>query len=70
MSYLIPDKLYNVLKWACLILLPAVATAIGAIGAAFGWDMTETIVGAITALTTVLGGIIGVSAATAKSEGE
>lgn len=69
MSYFLPDKLYDVLKWVCLILLPALATAVGAIGSAFGWDMTEVCVGGITALATILGGLIGVSAATAKDDG-
>ncbi len=70
MSYFLPDKVYNVLKWVCLILLPALATAVGALGAAFDWSLTEVCVGGITTLTTVLGGIIGVSAATAKSDGD
>ena len=38
MQYILPDKVYNVIKWACLIALPALATLVSAIGSAWGAD--------------------------------
>ena len=36
MDYLIPDNVYDVLKWVGLILCPALAALIGAVGPAWG----------------------------------
>lgn len=54
------DKVYNVLKWVCIIFLPALGTLIFALGAVWGFDASQ-IVGTITALNTFLGALIGVS---------
>lgn len=66
MQYIIPDKAYDILKWVGLIVLPAVAAFIGTVGTAAGWDSTDLIVTVITAVGTLLGTILGVSAVTAK----
>lgn len=68
MQYLIPDKLYNVLKWVGLILCPALAALIGAVGPA--WDMpnVDQVVLTINAVGVFAGALIGASqvAATGK----
>ena len=66
MNYIIPDKTYNVLKWVGLIALPAVATFVGTVGTACGWESTSIAVTVITATGTLVGSLIGVSHATAK----
>lgn len=66
MQYIIPDKVYNILKWAGLIALPAVATFVGTVGTACGWEFTGIAVTVITATGTLVGSLIGVSHATAK----
>lgn len=66
MQYIIPDKAYNVLKWAGLVALPAAATFVGTIGTACGWEFTGIAVTVITATGTLVGSLIGVSQATAK----
>lgn len=68
MQYILPDKVYNVIKWACLIALPALATLVSAIGSAWGADasLLSAISTTITAIGTFGGVILGVSAATAK----
>lgn len=66
MKYLIPDRAYDILKWAGLIALPAVATFIGTVGTAAGWDGTNLTVTIVTAVGTLLGSVLGVSAATGK----
>lgn len=65
-EYMIPDKVYAVLKWAGLIALPAVATFIGTVGTAAGWDGTNMAVTVVTACGTLIGALIGISCATAK----
>jgi NADH:ubiquinone oxidoreductase subunit 4 (subunit M) len=60
---IIPEKLYQVMKWVALIVLPAVATFVGTIGTATGWDATGVAVTIIVATGTLLGAVIGVSGA-------
>lgn len=68
MQYILPDKVYQIVKWACLIVLPALATLISAIGSAWGVDasLLSAISTTITAIGTFGGVILGVSSATAK----
>ena len=70
MQYIIPDKVYNILKWAGLIAFPAVATFVGTVGTACGWEFTGIAVTVITATGTLVGSLIGVSHATAKTSNE
>lgn len=66
MEYIIPDKVYDVLKWVGLIVLPAVATFVGTVGTAMNWEPTNIAVTVITAAGTFLGAVLGVSSKTAK----
>lgn len=56
----IPDKVYDVLKWIVVILLPATNTLIFSIGSLLGHD-TGLICGILSAVTVFLGALIGVS---------
>ena len=58
-----PNKIYDVLKWICVILLPACGTLLFTLGEIFGWAWGGTAVGVITAADTFLGALIGVSTA-------
>lgn len=58
---MIPDKVYDYLKWICLICLPAIAWFINTISPYWGWQNTEAIVATINALGTLVGILIGVS---------
>lgn len=40
-GYLIPDRVYDVLKWVGLIALPALAVCVQTIGTAAGWTGTR-----------------------------
>lgn len=55
------NEVYDVLKWVALIFIPALATLVGAIGSAVGWDATGLAVTIITAVGTFIGACIGVS---------
>lgn len=62
------DKVYDVLKWVALIFIPALATLVGAIGSACGWDATGLATTIITAVGTFIGACIGVSSKGYNSE--
>lgn len=66
MQYIIPDKVYDVLKWVGLIVLPAVATFIQTVGTAAGWGATDLTVTVVTATGTLIGAVLVASAATGK----
>ena len=66
MDYLLPEKTYRTLKWVALIVLPALATLVGAVGTAWGWPHLTAVISTITAVSTFVGALIGASNASAK----
>lgn len=62
-NYLLPDKVYAVLKWAAMLGIPALSTLVQALGTIWGFDIAEPVALTITAIGAFLGAIIGVSAA-------
>lgn len=66
-TYLLNNRAYEILKWAGLIAFPAIATFVGVIGAVWGWHDTDAIVTTLNAIGVLIGGLIGVSHATAKT---
>lgn len=64
----IDNKVYDILKWVALIVLPAVATLYGALAPTWGWPFAEEIVYTITAVDTFLGTLLGISNLSYKNE--
>lgn len=56
------NKVYDILKWVAMIVLPAIATLYMAIANIWGFPYGEEIVGTITAVNTFLGAVLGISA--------
>lgn len=54
------NNLYNILKWACLIAVPALITLISTLGTIYGHD-TTIITATIGAIATFVGALIGIS---------
>lgn len=54
------NKAYDILKWACLIAVPALITLISTLGTIYGKD-TTAITATIGAVATFVGALIGVS---------
>ena len=54
------DKIYQIFKWGLIIFIPALITLIGTLGQIYNFD-TETIVLTISAISTFLGVITGIS---------
>lgn len=57
----IPDKVYDVLKWVCLIVLPATSALYWKIADLWGLPYAEQVTGTIAAVGFFLGALIGVS---------
>ena len=55
------NKVYDVLKWIAMYLLPAFGTLYFALSGIWGLPYGEQIVGTITAIDTFLGVILGIS---------
>ena len=64
----LPDRVYDVLKWICLVCLPAISTLYWSLSGIWGWPYTEQIIGTIAAVETFLGVIIGISTHTYNVE--
>lgn len=57
------NKLYDVLKWIALVVLPALATLYSALAGIWGFPYGEEIVGTISAVDIFLGALLQISAA-------
>lgn len=66
------NKVYDVLKWICLIFIPALATFLGVLLPQIGisMDITTTVITIVTAVGTFIGALIGISNATYSIEGK
>lgn len=65
-EYIIPNEVYQVLKWVGLIACPAIATFVGAVFPAWGIPNVDAITLTLNATGVLIGALIGVSAATSK----
>lgn len=54
------DKIYNILKWLLIIVVPATITLIGGIGTLYNYDTTK-IITIISLISTFVGAVTGVS---------
>lgn len=56
------DKLYDVLKWVAIVVLPALSTFIVVLGKIWSWgDIAPMISQTITAVAVLLGALLGIS---------
>lgn len=55
------NKVYDVLKWIAMVVLPAIGTLYFALAGIWGLPYGEQVVGTITAVDTFLGVVLGVS---------
>ena len=59
----LPDRVYDILKWVVMIVIPACTTAYVGLAAIWGFPYAEQVVGTISAVTTCLGILLGISTA-------
>ena len=62
------NKVYDILKWVVIIVLPAVATLYAALSAVWNWPLSQEIVTTITAVDTFCGAVLCISTATYNEE--
>ena len=62
------NKVYDVLKWIAMILLPALGTLYFALAGIWGFPYAEQVVGTITAVDTFLGVVLGIASESYKAQ--
>lgn len=60
----LPDKLYDILKWVVLVVIPALSTFYTVVAPLFGWYDPGVVAQVASAVCTLIGSIIGISTAT------
>ncbi len=58
---LIPDKLYDILKWVAIIVMPALATFVVGLGGIWSVPYAGQIAATVTAIGVLLGALLGLS---------
>ena len=56
-----PNKIYDILKWVTMIVIPGLGTLYSALAAIWGFPLGEQIVSTCAAVTTFLGVALGIS---------
>ena len=59
----LPDKIYDILKWVTMIVLPALATAYVGLAAIWGWPFADEVAKTTAVICTLLGALLGISTA-------
>lgn len=61
-----PQKLYDILKWVAMVLLPALGAFYGGLSGVWGLPFAVQVVSTIALVDTLLGALLGISSATYK----
>lgn len=64
------NKIYDILKWIAMVVIPAMGTAYFGLAGIWGWPFGEQIVGTLTIIDTFLGVILGISSNQYKKTAE
>lgn len=62
------DKLYDILKWISMICIDAIATFYVAMAGIWGWPYGDEVAKTATAVSFLIGSLIGISTATYYKE--
>lgn len=57
------SKVYDVLKWICMVVLPALTTAFVGLGAIWNWPYTTEVAKTSAVICTLMGALLGISTA-------
>ena len=60
---ILPDKVYDVLKWIVVIVIPACTTAYVGLAAVWDWPAAEAVAKTSAIVCALLGAILGISTA-------
>lgn len=64
----INDKLYDILKWVTMIVIPALTTAYVGLAAVWSWPFAEQVAKTSAVVCTLLGALLGISTAQYNKE--
>ena len=59
----LPDKIYDILKWVTMIVLPTLATAYVGLASIWGWPYADEVAKTTAVVCTLLGALLGISTA-------
>lgn len=62
------NRAYDILKWLCLICIPALTTLYVTLDTIFGWGCGDIVAKVSVAVCTCIGGLIGISTAQYNKE--
>ena len=62
-NFQLSNEAYSLLKWGTAIFLPAFSTLVGTIGTALNWEHTQLALIILTAFTTFMGTLLGITSA-------
>lgn len=65
---ILPDKVYDVLKWIVMIVLPALATAYVGLASIWAWPFADEVTKTTAVVCTLLGALLGISTAQYNKE--
>ena len=65
-----PDKIYDILKWGCLIAAPAIIAFLTTIFTLYKIPGVEVVTGTIAAAATLIGALIGISSVNYNKKGD
>lgn len=66
-DWLLPSRVYDVLKWLALIVLPAIGVLVQTLGPVWGWTWADPAATTINAVALTIGVVIGASTLKAKA---
>ena len=64
------NKVYDVLKWIALVVLPAFCVLYSTVGSIWGFPKVIEVISTITAIDTFLGAILGISSTQYKKNNQ
>ena len=62
------NKVYDVMKWVVMIVLPALSALYVGLGGMWNWPYIEQVAGSISCVAAFLGALMGISSASYKKE--
>lgn len=63
MMFLMNNKIYDLLKWVTMVVIPALATAYVGLSGVWGWPYADEVAKTAAVVCTLLGALLGISTA-------
>ena len=60
---ILPDRIYDLMKWLTLVVIPALTTAYVGLSAVWHWPYAEEVAKTSAVICTLLGALLGISTA-------